>query len=372
MARGEFTVIMRGPSAVRFAPEQNLVCEDFPSDAGPVRITYRTRWFNEGERRIRPGDIWIEVKGTGNDLEKLIVPLANAGLALLPLLSLSANAAIGEPEVEIAFESTPKIASRQYFQQYLLPESSIVHLTRSIDIGATISLLKAISSHVDGERLRRAANQYCLSLQSWRLGREALSLAHLWMAVEALTKAKIREACLRRNARYPRDLANCLGVELKDLDATIRQQLILNDDEECYQKSRTASDGFEHGYLGYDKISSLAKDVRHRMAGYVRNAILDMSGIESTVTTLLQNDPFDKPMGYWPVVKYIRGSLEGTSDDLALEGQLYPFMKWDPTVKTSEIKQDGKLEITFNDTWTAEIGKGISFTLKSFEVWKAE
>jgi hypothetical protein len=117
------------------------------------------------------------------------VPFANASLSVLPVLGLSANAAIGEPEIELGFENTAGITERSYFQSYIPPERDNLYAARSIDVSATVALLRALGAHPDSERLLRGANQYRIALQSWRLGRETLSLAHLWMAVEALTKA---------------------------------------------------------------------------------------------------------------------------------------------------------------------------------------
>jgi hypothetical protein len=368
----EFTVVMRGPSAVVFRQNENLLAEKFPSEAGPVNILYTSRWIKKSEEVIVPGHLWIEIRGKGSNLEESLVPYANAGLALLPVLALSANAAIGEPEVEIGFDSTPNVSERDYFQNYVLPESGVVHFVRHINVKATVALLDAINRHPEAERLRRAANQYRLSLDSWKLGRETLSLAHLWMALEALTKAKIRSECANRALGSERELANSLGVKLNQLDSTIRRDLILNRDEECYEKSKQASNGFEHGFLGYDKIRELSKDTRHRMVKYIRNAILELSGLETEPLRVLTADPFDKPMGYWPLVKYVRGRLLGESSELAAREKAYPFLRWKPLINKCEVSEDGKINIQFSENLTAELGEGISFQPVSYEAWKPE
>jgi hypothetical protein len=366
----EFTVVMRGSSAVVFLQNEILPVEKFPSASGPVNIVYTSRWIKRSETVTVPGQLWIEIRGQGNNLEESLVSFANAGLALLPMLALSANAAIGEPEVEVAFDSTPNVSERDYFQSYVPPESGVVHFARHIDVKTTVALLNAINRHPEAERLRRAANQYQLALDSWKLGRETLSLAYLWMALEALTKARIRFECTARGLRSEGELANTLGVEKNQLDSTIRRDLILNGDEECHRKSKQASDGFEHGFLGYDKIRELSKDVRHRMAMYIRNAILGLSGLEAEPLRVLTSDPYDKPMGYWPVVKYVRGRLLGESPELAAKGNAYPFLRWKPVINKCEVNEDGKINIQFSENLTAELGKAISFQPKSYEAWK--
>jgi hypothetical protein len=143
-------------------------------------------------------------------------------------------------------------------------------------------------------------------------------------------------------------------------------------DEECYSKAKEASDGFEHGYLDYVEIISKSKDVRHRMANYIRNAILQMVGLSDETHQVLISAPFDKPLGDWAVVKYLRGKLTGAKDELAAEENAYPFMRWRQTINTTSIESDGKINVVFNETFTPELGKGTSFQAETLEIWQAE
>ena len=309
------------------------------------------------------------MSGNAQNLKEALVPFANAGLSMLPILSLSANAAVGEPELEVGFDNTAGITVRDYFQSYVPPESGIVHSVRHINVKATITVIKSLITHPDSERLRRAANQYRLAVDFWRLGRESLILAHLWMASEALTKAKIREECSSRGLQNKNNLAESLGIELKELESTIRKEFLLKGDEECYAKARKASDGFEHGYLGFDKIRELSMDVRRRMASYVRSSILELCTIDIASMKILKSPPFDKPLGYWPIVKYIRGKLIGESSDLAAPGNMYPFIRWKPVVKSAVFDKEGKLKIKFKEHFREELGDGITFQPDSIEAW---
>lgn len=362
-----FTVVMRGPSSVIFRQNERLMVENFPTENGPVKIGYCSRWIKREGIDI-PGHIWIEINGSGEKLEKSLAILANAGLAILPYLSLSANAAIGEPDVEIGFDSTPNISKRDYFQNYVSPETGIVYLSRPLHIKSTIALINTVSSHPESKRLHRAANQYRLALDSWQLGRASLSLAHLWMALEALTKSRIRAECRKRNISGEPELAKELGVKLEQLDSIIRKDLILKGDRECYRKAKKASDGFEHGFLGFEEIRELSQDVRVVMAKLIRNAILELCELKEEDLKILTSNPFNKPMGHWPIVKYMRGQLLGKGE-LAAKGNSYPFIRWKSEIKKYEIK-DHIINIEPSDTFTAEIGKGISFQPKSVEYWR--
>lgn len=211
----EFTVVLRGRSAAIFKKGEYLQIDGYPSTIGAVNIAIKSRQITVSENDERPGHIWIEVKGAGNSLDEVIVPFANAGIALLPAIALSSNAAILDPDVELAFESTQHAQERDYFQQYIPPETNELHFYRQIKPEATLEIVNAINSSEEAERLHRAANQYRLALDSWRLGRETLSLSHLWMAVEALTKSRIRAEHKRAGVNNDGDLANKMGIDVK-------------------------------------------------------------------------------------------------------------------------------------------------------------
>jgi len=251
--RKQVVVVVRGPAAFFFHPGDRLVVEDFPSAMGPVNMTYTTRWLNKGDDIVLPGHLWIDIRGQANTLEDALVVFGNAASGLLPIFSLGANAAVDEPEIEVGFDNTPGATERDYFQCYLPPETEIIRAVRKIKVEPTVALLKAVITHREADRLLRGANQYRLALDSWRLGRESLALAHLWMALEAITKTKLRDMCESRKLTET-GLASSLGIAQDKLDSVIRRDFLLQGDVECYKKGKQASDGFEHGFLEYDKM----------------------------------------------------------------------------------------------------------------------
>lgn len=104
----EFTVVMRGASSVIFQTNNNILVKDFPSSIGPVNIIYTSRLIKKNNNVSIPGHLWIEIKGKGRNLKDVLTPFANAGLAMLPILSLSANAAIDDPEIQKLYISLVK------------------------------------------------------------------------------------------------------------------------------------------------------------------------------------------------------------------------------------------------------------------------
>jgi len=367
-----FVVVMRGESAAIFPKETNLLVHNFPSSIGPVTINYETRWLKNKEGNVTPGHIWIEINGSAQSLQDALVPFANAGLSILPILSLSANAAINDLELELGFDNTKGITERDYFQCYVSPESNEIHILRPINREATVALINSLAAHFGGDRLRRAANQYRLALGNWRLGKESLTLAHLWMSLEALTKVKVRTEYKTRGLTNEKELADELGIDIENLDSYVRKELLLKGDVECYTKAKKASDGFEHGFLEYQKIRNLSKDVRNKMAKYMRTAIIELCDLEKDKKNILLAEPFNKPLGYWPIVKYLRGKLIGKGDQLAVEGNAYPFIKWKSTYISTLEDKTKKLHISIKDSITPELGQGISFKLISREIWQAD
>lgn len=315
-----------------------------------------------------PGQLWVEVQGEGADINRILAPFGNAGMAFLPLLSVSANAHVGDIDVELAFDSTPDIEQRQYFQQYVAPERDILAPARPIDVVATQALLNAIKSNTEQTRIGRAASQYRAALESWHLGQSIESIAHLWMALEALTPVERKIQMTQKGAANTTELATMLGVDIKDLDPSIRRQFLLEGDEESYWKAKQVSDGFEHGFADYDQLWQLSKSVRQQVARSVRKAILRLSGIEKQVFDKLTGPGYAKPMGTNSLAQYLRGILQGRGANLAAPGSKYPFVKWNPQVKKMLLNPAGQYDVEWEHKLSPQLAEGIKFTPGKLEI----
>jgi hypothetical protein len=100
-----------------------------------------------------PEQLWIDVRGDARTVDEALEPFANAALKILPILTLSANAAIGLPDIELGFDNTVGVTERDYFQSYIPPERDTPNPGRGVDVPATAALVKAIGSHPSSERL---------------------------------------------------------------------------------------------------------------------------------------------------------------------------------------------------------------------------
>jgi hypothetical protein len=367
----KFIVVLRGPAAVVF-PDGQAIEITVHSEYGPLAVTYATRWIKVTNSNVFPGHMWIDIRGGAPTLKDALDQFAQASLLIQPLLALSANASVSHPVIELGFETTLGISERDFFQQYVPPESTgSLRAGRLIDVQATFSFLEFISKSTHRDRLMRAMAQYQLSLENWTLGGSILAVSHLWMAVEALTKVRVRVEMERRKLKEQAELAEELGVEIKKLDSTIRRDFIFRGDSDCYSMALKASDGFEHGFSAVDTLRHLSSSVRDKTAEYVRREIFDLSDTPQDVTQRLLASPFNEPQGPGVLAKYLFGKLVGPGESLAKDGNVYPILQWKQTINSASAN-DSKNMTDYNvtDSITPQLADGISFKPERHEVWK--
>ena len=121
--------------------------------------------------------------------------------------------------------------------------------------------------------------------------------------------------------------------------------------------------------MGFDDVRKEAAAARDDAARYLREAIVNLSGVDPTSATTLLSPPFDVPFQASRLEKYLRGSLIGKTDELAAEGQQYPYMIWRSTLTKCARDDDGKYKFSVDDNLTASLGPGVSFKPESHEVW---
>lgn len=364
-----FIVVLRGPSAAVVPEEVDLLVNESHLVVGTLEVHIRTRWLNVSQGAKMPGHIWVEVRGSAESIDQAINVFSRTAMAYLPVVSLAANASINDIELEVAFETTSGVTERDFFQNHLPEERGLPRQARRVDPGLTVKLLDAIHRSAERERVMRAANQYRLALQSWRVGYESMVVAHLWMAVEALTKAMVRTEIQRRGFSSEAELAAKLGVDLRKLDATVRRDVILAGNNECYENGKAASDELEHGYLGFDEIRAKSAAVRDTMADLVRAAIFGLVGLDSGNAAAMLAEPYTKPLGNWPLARYLRGKLLGPGDRLAAEGNAYPVVSWSVSAKSATLSQGGSAQMQFSESMTPQLAPGISLKPMRHEVW---
>ncbi len=283
-----------------------------------------------------------------------------------PSIAFSTNASAGELEVELAYDDTPGLARREFFQRFL-PGGGDLTPGRNVPVAATDSLIRTVLAHSDSGRLTRGIAQYHQALTHWLPGRETLAVEHLWLGVEAITKAAVRFLC-EENEVDESGLARLWGIQ-GGLEPEVRLRFVFQNDTGCYTKAKKASDGFEHGFMTFPEIYSRAVEVRDQTASYLRSAILRISCLEEGVRLLLLSEPYDKPLPSWEHSRELRGHLIGSADTLAAEGEGYPTLKWTSRIKALSLNESGDYLMTMFEEAKPRLGRGISFQPETLELW---
>jgi hypothetical protein len=373
----EFTLVMRGQSVPIFEPNESLVV-NVEVSGKPALVTFRTRHLNKGLNIPFPGDLWVEARGYAQSIEDAVKTLSGAIGNIVPILAISVNGSISDLETEIVYESTSGLIRRDFLQSFIPDEKPVIHMRRSIDGRAISELIEKLCIQKDLKRIIQAISQYNLALEHWRFGRELLTTAHLYIAMETLTKVVLRKA-LEANCQTEEDFAKTLGIDPKKLgkcerlstvlDAAVRREILFRKDIECYKKAKKASDGFEHGFVPFDEAREIAREARDKTATYFREAIIALLNISEDSKTTLLSEKFAKPLGYWPAVKYVRGKLISAENNLASVGNLYPVLEMKSTIKSLSKEDNGRYQVKLDETVTPQIANGVQFLPESYEVW---
>jgi hypothetical protein len=373
-----YVVVLRAPSAAIIESGKHLRV-NVPLETDIANITIRTRFNDFGLNYPIPGDIWVDARGPSLPMNEAVPAFGNMAGSILDIIAFSTNAAIGNLELELAFDNSPKKSKRDFMQSMLPAERPILHVGKKVNIDNTNALMIGIRNHKEQERITRAIAQYNLALRYWRFGHEILATAHLFMGIETLVKATIRNI-MESESIGEDELAKTLGIENDKLDpcerlstvlhATIRKDVLFKGDYETHRYAKKASDAFEHGFLPFGAIRNHAVKVRDKTAYYLRKAIIELIKLNNPIKNSLLMSPYHEPLGHWPVIKYIRGQLIGDTDNLASEGQEYPILSWRSNLSSVDIDENGEYNVRFDETISEHFGEGIIFQRGSFELWK--
>jgi hypothetical protein len=366
----DYVVVFKAPAAIRFEEESQLEVRHLRTANGSIAVTFRTRYEDGLEAKI-PRELWIDARGSANGLNDAINEFGMAVSRLVPVLAVSENAAILELQTHLAFENTSGAAEREFFQSFIPDERGMPRISIRANPRLTASLFEGVGKveSRDRDRILRACGQYHQALMYWAPGQELLALAHLYMGIEAITKAVLRQECTKRGLDEEA-LAIAIGVERKDLDSTIRCEIIFGGDRECYLEAKKASDGFEHGFLAFDELQALAAKRRNKTGTYLRNAII--AALMPAADIVMELQKRATAVGAWRIIRNFRGWLLGQGDELAAPGHEYPILRWRSSIKSATRAATGEISLTPDDQFTAQIADGISLKPGSYELWGPE
>jgi hypothetical protein len=352
-----YVVALRGPSWFALEQGDSLAILS-KSSVGPITITIRTRYKVIQGTPVRR-ELLADISGKAPDIASAINDFWNSARGAMGPLALAANAAIGELVFDVAYDVTPDALEHDFFQNYILPESGIPKSTRRVESKHLANLLEAIEHQPDASRISRAAEQYRHALLYWSPGQETFAVMHLWMCIEALTPAALREIYRRQNLTKE-DLVKEWKIDIKQLDGEVRRRLIFKNNTAVYKAAKRASDAFEHGFEDFQSILKRAAAVRDDIAHYVREFIFELISFDPQSKAVLEEDKYVTPLDPQSRAYYLQGTLVGSSTQLAAEDQAHPRLIWNELLLKNLTPDDkGGYEVQIENKGIALFGKGV-------------
>jgi hypothetical protein len=365
-----FTAVLRARSRAKVRREDPpLVLQRIPTETGPITLVVRTRYDQEEFDVAVPRELWVEAQGDAETIEDGVNASWRAAAVLIPTIALTANAAIGDLQPHLAFETTEGIEDRAFFQSTIETERGIPPPGRRVPIEDTVAVLQAVAATGrdnvrDATRLLRAANHYLLALNSWKRHNELLCVSHLFMAAEALKVVALRRE-LRRPGIDEDALAESWEIRPGEprtrplLEAAARRRVVFHGDDDTEKQAADISDGFEHGYKDFGDLHGPSRNVRDQTGRLIRASFLTLAGVPEVVHGRLTSGRHENPVDMTDYVRYMRGRLVGAGPELAREEDAYPHLEWTSAPKLTDAGQ-GRLAISGEETFTVRTSDSIA------------
>lgn len=367
----QYIVVIRGGSRLRFEPDEHLKVK-MSGEGRDVHLTFMTQYVDEGFETQVPRELWIDARGPATSLDAAATEFTNMANFFATVLSFCANGFGGKIRFHFAYDATPKLSEREFFEQFVEDARGAPLPSRLVRPALVSAVLESLATHEHTERLRRAIIQYVLALQYWSQGEQILSVAHLFMGIEALVPVVRKMELIKQNLKSNRELAEKWNIPIEELDSHIRQTFLFESDQKSHRAAKRASDAVEHGFLDYDNIRKLAVEVRNQTAAYLRKSIIKILQLSSEVEQQLLAPPYDIPIGTEGYIRYLRGNLKAEHDQLAQEGQIYPLIEWRFNVESVRRTEEGKYQISFSQKFTPRLGDDVSFLPSRVEIYGPE
>ena len=118
-----FVVVLRAESAARFRRGDPPLQITSASKVGPVQLTFRTRYVDEGLEDPVPREMWIDARGEAAcSLDAAMREYVRVANLLGPVISFAANAPVGHMDIHLAFDATPELERHEFFENFLPDE----------------------------------------------------------------------------------------------------------------------------------------------------------------------------------------------------------------------------------------------------------
>lgn len=340
----------------------NFAFRDGDEDPEAV-VSIESLYAQVGDVGSVPAFLMVEVVNQATDLDSAVQDAHARASGLLSLLSVVSNAAVGDISIEVCFEVTDGVQERDFYQHFGdMPPREIV------DRLAPQDEFEAFLAHVarSGEfaRLHRAVQQYEMAISHSRPGSELLTLAHLWMSAEALTKILLRQELSTVGSQEA--VLAAWGIELQNLDAEVRRRVVFGGNTALYREAKRASDGFEHGFTNFGTLRVATASLVPDVAVLIRAAIFRAVDLDPEITRVLQAEPFAVPLAVSSIARELRAVLRGPVENLTADGSAYPHFRLNSRLVSISPTSDGRATYESEEQLEPVFGEGIAWQLTQF------
>lgn len=185
MTPRHYVVVTRARSAARLREREQLQISAV-SPVGPVVVTYRTRWADEGFESPVPRELWAETRGDADcTLDQAVNAYWTVANRFVAPLAVATNAPVDDLDVHIAFDATPGMDEHLLFEDFQPDQAGRPRHGRPIPLPEAVTFLDALGRSPESARLGRGCAFYREALRYLGFGQEVLFIVFLWMAVEA-------------------------------------------------------------------------------------------------------------------------------------------------------------------------------------------
>ena len=357
-----FNAVFSSPAAVRLREGHFWQVDALPASSDePISVRLASGYLDLGMAAKLPGRVIAEVQGAAPELEAAVEAFGRVMAFVSAVISITANASAPEFQIEVVYDCTSGAEEHSFRQWRRQSEDPLAHPRHQIldpDLAATV--LASLISCPDGPRAYRACVQYQEAIASWRRGEELRTVMHLWMAVEALTKAFLRSEKSRLGVDDD-GLCTFWNIEKKHLDREVRRRLIFHEHDDIYAEARDTSDGLEHMFKDFPELQAKAAACRDAVAADTRLAILEIIGAPKEAIASLTSPRYSAPAQLESLDRSIAGILTGPADQLAGAASPHPQLReW--TVDIIALKSKGDdYELTLSDKAKLSIGPSVQF-----------
>lgn len=246
-----YRIILLARAAAVFPSEQGFKL-DIKGEVSCVDLGVRTRFDMLPAGTSVPREIWFEANVLAKSIDHAVDEGRQAASWIVPVLAFVANAEVGEPSLNLAFDASESSNRREFVQFHLTEDKTPPGRGRIVDVEQLRVVIDAIGAEPEPGRIWRALAQYGFALRNWSMGTEFLALSHLWMSVEALLKLVIEDVC-QEQSKTLEDLAKERNIDMSKpwhnvLSGQLRVESIFQGDSDTHRLAKRASDGLEHGF----------------------------------------------------------------------------------------------------------------------------